>query len=219
MENFKKIIVVGGLIYKKSQMLAWVSHDLRTPITRMKLQLALSKNPDPQDLKQDLKQMEAIINDYLHFVKGNNQPVVQRINLSKLLLSLIKTASTGSSAKIYSEIKSDIFAEVNENQIKRALFNLIDNAKRFAKKIKISLMQEEKDILIFIDDDGIGLSEAEMKQVFKPFYQTTKSVSNHPKGAGLGMPIVQNIITSHGGSIWLSKSPEGGLRVKIALKL
>lgn len=206
-------------VKRKSQMLAWVSHDLRTPLTRMKLQLALFDSQKSQllSLKQDIRAMEAIINDYLNFIKGEHRCVTQRTNLSKTLQTVTELASAGSNVEIILKAPNDLFANVNENQIKRALFNLIDNAKRFANKIYLTLEKIENKIIIRIEDNGPGLTTQQIKQVFKPFYQTTESITNHPKGAGLGMPIAQNIIKSHGGSIELFKSKYSGLGILITL--
>jgi two-component system osmolarity sensor histidine kinase EnvZ len=210
-------------VQRKSQMLAWVSHDLRTPLTRMKLQLALKERTMPkslggrvQALHSDICEMEKIINDYLDFIKGETSIKLKQSNLSTLVQTVIKTARIGAKATITTEIQPKVYAKINENQFKRALFNLLDNAKKFGSHIKVRLHQEpNKQILLEIHDNGPGIPASDMPNVFKPFYRSTKH--GNVQGSGLGLPIVANIIRRHRGTVSLFQSHEGGLMVSISL--
>jgi two-component system osmolarity sensor histidine kinase EnvZ len=206
-------------VKRKSEMLAWVSHDLRTPLTRMKLQLALgSQTQQSADLLEDIHQMEKIISDYLDFAKGDRALKPTLVNLSELLNNVVKISKLGSDASFDTLINDGILVEINANQFKRALFNFIDNAKRFGSKITIKLYKTHlKEILIEIHDNGPGVPESEIKNVFKPFYRGDNYRNQRANGVGLGIPIANNIIKKHKGKIIFSKSPYGGLMVTISI--
>ena len=208
-------------VKQKSEMLAWVSHDLRTPLTRMKLQLALSEETDQTlALQQDIHQMEKIINNYLDFARGDNKFKMKNANLSKLLKNVIKTAQIGTNTSFEIDIKPAVTARINDTQLKRALFNLIDNAKRFGSKIVIKLYEtQEKLTVIEIHDNGPGIAESEIKNVFKPFYRGDNYRNQRANGVGLGIPIASSIIKKHNGAIKFMKSPMGGLMILISLNV
>jgi two-component system osmolarity sensor histidine kinase EnvZ len=207
-------------VRRKSEMLAWVSHDLRTPLTRMKLQLALGiDNEQSVALKADIHQMEKIISDYLDFAKGDTELKTKLVNLSELLKEIVKTSQIGSSVVFETDIRNRIFVKINEHQIKRALFNLIDNAKRFGSKLLIMLYKAPTGIIaIEIHDNGPGIPEAEINNVFKPFYRGDNYKNQRANGVGLGIPIANNIIRNHRGKINFSKSQLGGLMITILMK-
>ena len=208
-------------VNRKAEMLAWVSHDLRTPLTRMKLQLALTeKGVETGALQEDILQMEKIIHDYLDFAKGENKFKTKLTNLSQLVKDIVKTAKIGSKASFQAHIQNKIFASINENQFKRALFNLIDNAKRFSSKITINLYKTPKqDVAIEILDNGPGIPTTEIKNVLKPFYRGDNYRNQRANGVGLGIPIANNIIRKHAGTMTFSKNlKERGLQVAISLK-
>ncbi|NRA74214.1 MAG: HAMP domain-containing histidine kinase [Rickettsiales bacterium] len=206
-------------VKKKSEMLAWVSHDLRTPLTRMKLQLAMiQKTEQTTMLQQDVHQMEKIINDYLNFAKGDTAFKVKNTNLSQLFKEITKTAKIGTNCIFETHIEDKIYAKINDNQLKRALFNLIDNAKRFGSKIIIKLYKNQnKSIVIEIHDNGSGIAESEIKNVFKPFYRGDNYKNQRANGVGLGIPIAATIIKNHNGLIKFTNSPLGGVMITILL--
>lgn len=205
-------------VKRKAQMLAWVSHDLRTPLTRMKLQLAIGGKDQIQLLKADICELEKIISDYLDFVKGEADIKISKINLTKLMTDAIKVSSMDTKTKFHFKADADIYINANENQFKRAMANLLDNAKRFGTKVKIELKDMNKEVIIEIHDNGPGIPEQDLKDVFKPFYRGNSYNNMHTKGSGLGLPIVQNIIRKHLGTITLTRSKkEGGLMVVISI--
>ena len=206
-------------VKRKAEMLAWVSHDLRTPLTRMKLQLALNKRTEQTTvLQEDIHQMEKIINDYLDFAKGDNSFKTKIVNLSQLLKKIIKTAQIGVNILFDIHIQDKISAEINEDQFKRAVFNLIDNAKRFGSKIAVKLYKNrKKSIVIEIHDDGPGIAQTEIHNIFKPFYRGDNYKNQRANGVGLGIPIASTIIKKHNGIMIFSNSPLGGLMVTISV--
>lgn len=202
-------------VKRKAEMLAWVSHDLRTPLTRMKLQLELGGD-QIQLIKADIGELEKIINDYLDYVKGETDVKRSRVNLTRLIKDTIKASSLDTKAKFKFDFDKDVYINANENQFKRALANLFDNAKRFGTKVKVRLKNMKNEIIIEIHDNGPGIPEQEFKDVFKPFYRGNNN--RYTKGSGLGLPIVENIIRKHEGSIALARSQEeGGLVVVISV--
>lgn len=204
-------------VKRKAQMLAWVSHDLRTPLTRMKLQLALNDKDDRiQLLKADMSNMEKIINDYLAFVKGESEIKMAKINLTKLLREAVQTASLGYKTKLKFEGNGTVYINANEDQLKRAISNLLDNACRFGTKVIVKLKAKAELATIEIHDNGPGIPEQDLQDAFKPFYRGNSYYNKNSGGSGLGLPIVQNIVKKHNASINLSRSKEGGLLVVIS---
>jgi two-component system osmolarity sensor histidine kinase EnvZ len=208
---------IENQIRQRTEMLAGVSHDLRTPITRINLQLALMKPSKAlRDIKNDIQEMESIINDYLDFAKGEDSHKVTSTNLNNFLKSIVQKykrqgidISLVSNKVFNSNIRSDAF--------KRAVQNLIDNATRFASKIEIHLREEKKFIVIEVNDNGPGIDKHEMKKVFQPFYRVEHSRNQTTGGIGLGLSIAQDIIIRHGGNILLEKSSLGGLKASIII--
>ena len=162
--------------------------------------------------------MRKIINDYLDFAKGDKELKTKLVNLSKLLKEVLKTSELGSTASFNTHIQDKIFVELNENQFKRALFNLIDNAKRFGSQITVKLYRTlTNSITLEIHDNGPGIPQTEINNVFKPFYRGDNYRNQRANGVGLGIPIASNIVKKHRGAINFSKSPYGGLMVSISL--
>ena len=202
---------------QRSEMLSGISHDLRTPLTRLKLQLALMKDGDlSKKMSLDIDEMEKMLNEYLQFTSSNYQEKNETFDVSKLIENIIlKYANTSISI----ELIPRIYMEGRKNLIQRSINNLIDNALKHAKKINLSLSKKNNNILIIIDDDGPGIPEHEHENVFKPFYKIDKSRGESRSSVGLGLSITSDAIKSHGGNIILEKSPLNGLRVKIFLPL
>jgi len=202
---------------QRSEMLSGISHDLRTPLTRLKLQLALMKDEDlSKKMSLDINEMEKMLNEYLQFTSSNYQEKNETFDISELIENIIsKYANTNISAKIISRI----YMDGRKNLIQRSINNLIDNALKHAKKVNLNLSKKKNNILIIIDDDGPGIPDHEHENVFKPFYKLDKSRGESKSSVGLGLSITSDAIKSHGGNIILEKSPLSGLRVKIFLPL
>jgi len=208
---------IENQIKQRTEMLAGVSHDLRTPITRIKLQLAIMKQSEAiQEINHDIQDMENIINDYLDFAKGEDYYHTSKVDLDTLLREMI-TKYKHSDIKISVISNKQISFDVRVNAFKRAIQNLIDNASRFANTVEINLYQKEGFIIIDIDDDGPGIAKQELKKVFQPFYRIEHSRNQATGGIGLGLSISQDIILRHGGNIVLAKSKLGGLKASIIL--
>ena len=200
---------------QRSEMLSGISHDLRTPLTRLKLQLELIKDEELSDkMSNDIDEMEKMLNDYLEFAKTQSQEKTEQINIIELLKSLIKTINNENLIIISSH---EIFLKGRKQALSRCLFNLIQNGLTYGNKVKISVKKTSNRVLIFFDDNGPGIPSEEYKNVFKPFYRLDKSRSLNKSGVGLGLAIVEDIIHAHGGSVHLSKSNQGGLCVKVSL--
>ena len=200
---------------QRSEMLSGISHDLRTPLTRIKLQLAFIKDKQLSNkLSGDVMEMEKMLNEYLQFSKNRSSEKGEKFNLSKLLDDTIEKYSN---KNIAIEISQNILFHGKKTLINRCISNLLDNAVKYGKNIKVNLKKSNNNIILLIDDDGPGIPKNEYENVFKPFYKIDKSRSETKSSVGLGMSIASDIIQSHGGNIKLEKSILKGLRVKITL--
>jgi two-component system osmolarity sensor histidine kinase EnvZ len=200
---------------QRTAMLAGVSHDLRTPLTRMKLQAAiLPAGPDVAALKEDINDMERMLNAYLDFVRGEGGEQAARTDLKEILERIAANLRRqGATAELTAA--GDLSMPLRPVAFERALANLANNARKYAQNIKLSAERNDDVIQIQIDDDGPGIPPDKYEDVFKPFYRVEGSRNPSTGGVGLGLPIAQDIVHSHGGEIVLDKSPMGGLRVTI----
>lgn len=215
-------------IQQRTEMLAGVSHDLRTPLTRINLALSLftdRKTKSARDQKyideihHDIKDMEQMIEAYLTFAKGEGHEKSELINVTKLFEEI--TLQTRRQYKNFSmNIKVDKNFELplKKNALKRAIVNLINNGYQFADKVKCTLSCANHCFKIKIEDNGPGIPETEYENVFKPFYQIEAGKATD-KNLGLGLPIAKDIVASHGGRIKLGRSKDQGLAIKIKLPL
>jgi len=200
---------------QRSEMLSGISHDLRTPLTRIKLQLALIKdNKISEKLSDDVQEMEKMLNEYLQFASFRSTEHSENFSLSNLVLNVVKKYEN---KNITSSIKDSIFMNGRKNLITRCLNNLIDNSIKYGNKLQINLFKSSNHNIITIDDDGPGIDEKEYENVFRPFYKINKSRGDSKSSVGLGLSIASDIVRSHGGNITLDKSPLKGLRVKVFL--
>ncbi len=200
---------------QRSEMLSGISHDLRTPLTRIKLQLAFIKDEEiTNKLSRDVDEMEKMLNEYLQFSRSNFTEKSEKFNLSELIMSIVKKYEN---KNILVDQETEIFFSGRKNLIQRCLNNLLDNAINFSKNIKIKQQKIKKNVLIFVEDDGPGIPPSEYENVFKPFYKVDKSRNQTKSSVGLGLSIASDIIRSHGGNIELGKSEMGGLKIKIFL--
>ena len=202
---------------QRSEMLSGISHDLRTPLTRLKLQLALLKQQDlAKKMSDDIEEMERMLNEYLEFSRHQKNEETESVNINNLITEVIKKYDD---KKINFIFGDNFEINIRLNGIKRCLVNLIDNGFSYGKKVEIIAKKKANYLIILVDDDGPGIPEEEYKNVMKPFYRIDKSRGLNKSGVGLGLSIANDIIRSHGGDIFLDKSPLNGLRVKISLPL
>jgi len=200
---------------QRSEMLSGISHDLRTPLTRIKLQLAMIKDNDlSKKLSMDVDEMEKMLNEYLQFASTDAKDKTETFDLSKLIWSIVKKYEN---QNIITDFNSEIYFNGRKNLIQRCIINLIDNSQKYAKKILIKVDKLSSNIIISIEDDGPGIPKSEYQNIVKPFYKIDKSRSDSKSSVGLGLSISSDIARSHGGDIDFNKSKLGGLKVKISL--
>ena len=202
---------------QRSEMLSGISHDLRTPLTRLKLQLSFIKDEElSKKMSLDISEMEKMLNEYLQFTSSSYLEKDETFDISELIESTINKYTNDNISK---EIIPRIYMNGRKNLIQRSLNNIIDNSIKYADKINVMLSKKNNNILITIDDDGFGIPKNEYQNVFKPFYKLDKSRGDSRSSVGLGLSITSDIIKSHGGNIVLEKSPLNGLRVRVFLPL
>ena len=200
---------------QRSEMLSGISHDLRTPLTRMKLQTAFIKENDiSQKLTEDINEMEKMLNEYLQFTNLSYKEKDELFNLSQLIAEIIERYNNKNISK---NLSPRVYINGRKNLIKRCINNLIDNSIKYGNKVNIELAKKNTNLFIKIEDDGPGIPENEYDNVFKPFYKINKSRADSKSSVGLGLSIASDIIRSHGGYIKLEKSSLNGLGVKIFL--
>ena len=202
-------------INQRTEMLSGISHDLRTPLTRMKLQIAFIEDKETiRKLTEDINEMEKMLNEYLQFTSSSYAEKDEMFNLSELIGVVIEKYNN---ENISQNLIPRIYYNGRKNLINRCLNNLIDNAIKYANKVEVTLNKKNTNLFIIIDDDGPGISKNEYENVFKPFYKIDKGRADSKSSVGLGLSISSDIIKSHGGNIILEKSKMNGLRVKIFL--
>ena len=200
---------------QRNEMLSGISHDLRTPLTRMKLQIAFIEDKDlANKLAEDINEMEKMLNEYLQFTSSSYIEKNEMFNLSELIDQVVNKYNN---KNIENDLTPRVYINGRKNLINRCLNNIIDNALKYGGKVKIKLHKKNTNLFITIDDDGPGIPNKEHENVFKPFYKIDKGRADSKSSVGLGLAISSDIIRSHGGNIMLEKSKMNGLRVKIFL--
>ena len=200
---------------QRSEMLSGISHDLRTPLTRMKLQTAFIKDKSTAvKLTEDINEMEKMLNEYLQFTSSSFLEKDELFNLSELMDEIINKYNNNNISR---NIQSRIYFNGRKNLIKRCFNNLIENSIKYGNKLNIELSKKKLNLVIKVEDDGPGIPENEYENVFKPFYKIDKGRADSKSSVGLGLSIASDIIRSHGGNIMLNKSSLNGLEVKIFL--
>ncbi len=202
---------------QRSEMLSGISHDLRTPLTRLKLQLAMIEQKNiSNNMSKDIDEMENMLNDYLQFAKTQSQEETISINLLNLFDEIKKDLKNENLNIISHETT---FLKGRRSALKRCFENVIQNSLIYGEKVYINIQKSPNRLIIIIEDDGPGIPEEQFKNVFKPFFRLDKSRSLNKSGVGLGLAIVEDIINSHGGNIQLGKSKYNGLQTKISLPI
>ena len=201
---------------QRAEMLSGISHDLRTPLTRLKLQLAMLKQKDiSESMSKDIDEMEKMLNDYLQFAKTQVQEPSTIINLNDLLISISNKFNNKNFT--FNESSDLIELKGRLTALQRSFENIIQNGLTYGKKVNVEIQKGNRLATILFEDDGPGIPEDQYKNVFKPFFRLDKSRSLNQSGVGLGLAIVEDVINSHGGNIQLGKSKKNGLLVKISL--
>ena len=206
---------------QRTEMLAGVSHDLRTPLTRMKLQIEmLERTPETRELQDDIQEMERMIDGYLTFARGEGSESLSKINLASLIEEIISTERRdGSLINFVNKSKTIKSVTLRPQAIKRAITNLIINSKKYAETVKVEFEYNSEHAIITIDDNGPGIKPEHRDDVFKAFFRLDPSRNTDTGGTGLGLTIAKDIIQSHGGDLLLSEASLGGLRATITLPL
>jgi len=208
---------IKRFLKQRTDMLAGVSHDLRTPLTRMKLQLSLLKDEKAKkELEIDINEMTAMLDSYVSFVRSEAPEPIESINLNKLLNEIIKN-SNNEKYKINFNEKNNIQTSGRPLQLKRAFQNIIDNSIRYSNKLEIEIYLQNDECFIIFEDNGPGIPSQNYEDVFKPFFTLDPSRNKLKGESGLGLSITRDIIRSQGGEIKLSKSKLGGLKSIIQL--
>ncbi len=200
---------------QRSEMLSGISHDLRTPLTRMKLQITFIKDKElSKKLTEDVDEMEKMLNEYLQFTSSSFAEKDEMFNLTDLINEIIEKYDNDN---ISLELMPRVYFNGRKNLITRCINNLLNNAIKYAKKVNIELNKNNNNLFIKIEDDGPGIPKTEYENVFKPFYKINKGRADSKSSVGLGLSIASDIIKSHGGNIKLDKSKMNGLSVKVFL--
>jgi two-component system osmolarity sensor histidine kinase EnvZ len=204
-------------VAQRTEMLAGVSHDLKTPLTSMKLQLAMMpQTPEAEGLATDVADMERMIEGYLAFARGEgNEPVVP-VDLTLLAESVVERfRRNGASIDLHCE--GTIKGQARKDALRRCVNNIIGNAVRYAPHVAVRVGKRGEMLEIVVDDDGPGIPPDKREEVFKAFFRLESSRNLKTGGTGLGLTITRDILRGHGGDVVLETSPLGGLRAKMQL--
>jgi two-component system osmolarity sensor histidine kinase EnvZ len=205
-------------IEQRTTLLASVSHDLRTPLTRLKLALALAEPSKRHEaMKADLAEMEHMIDEYLAFARGEGGEAAETVHL-RALLEQVSEGALRAGAQVAVAADPDLTASVRPNALKRALSNLVMNAAVHGEHVEVAArVRPQGGVEIFVDDDGPGIPEDRYEEAFKAFGRLDEARNQNAKGVGLGLAIARDVARGHGGDITLSRSPLGGLRAVVRL--
>jgi len=206
---------IRRFLAQRTEMLAGVSHDLRTPLTRLRLALAMlpkdeAWREDVVEMTEDVEEMERMISGYLAFARGEGTEQAKPIDLAAMLTDVAAAARRGG-ANIEINVPDTLTVSLRADAVKRAITNLVDNARRHASRVMVSAVSRGRSVLVNVDDDGPGIAAEQREDVFRPFQ------SGSTGGTGLGLTIARDIVRAHGGDISLEDSPLGGLRARVRL--
>ncbi len=206
-------------IEQRTEMLAGVSHDLRTPLTRMKLQLAmLGDDAEIEELKADVEEMEKMVDGYLAFARGEGSGAPEPADISAVLEQVVASARK-EGAKIDLHTEEHLVLPLRLDAIRRCLMNVVLNAVRYGKHVQVRAGRRADAVEVLVDDDGPGIPADQREAVFRAFFRLDPSRNLETGGVGLGLTIARDVVRAHGGDILLDDSPLGGLRARLRLPL
>jgi len=208
---------ISRFMDQRTELLAGVSHDLRTPLTRLNLHLAMQEDSEEnRAARGDLKDMESMLNGYLDFARGQMDEESETVSLNEFLSSIL---SKYESPNLELKIGTDREILVKTTLMERAVTNLISNAQKYGDQIVVETSLSDSNTVIAIEDNGPGIPEDKLDEVFRPFYRLDSARNQNIEGTGLGLSIARDIIRNHGGTIGLMKASLGGLRAEIRLPI
>lgn len=213
---------ISRFVQQRTDMLAGVSHDLRTPLTRMKLELAMMPGTEAEALKDDLSEMEHMLDEYLAFARGQGGELAAETDIGQLLRDIAvnagrKAAANAPSKAVDVNLAGDLVVQVRPNAMRRCLTNLVDNALRYGSRAELSAAEKGNAVEITVEDDGPGIPVDKREEVFRPFYRLEGARTLASGSVGLGLAIARDIARGHGGDVTLSDSRFGGLRAVVRL--
>jgi two-component system osmolarity sensor histidine kinase EnvZ len=208
-------------ITQRTEMLAGVSHDLRSPLTRMRLELAmLGDNPDAKGIADDIAEMERMIEGYLAFARGEGSETPTPTGLGSLVAEVVdgaRRSTQGVNIRLDAEADTTLTVPVRPNAFKRCLANLVGNACLHGRNVVVSAHRLADSIEILVDDDGPGIPASSREEVFRPFFRLDRSRNPKTGGTGLGLTIARDVARGHGGDVILEAAPTGGLRARVTV--
>ena len=203
-------------VEQRTAMLAGVSHDLRTILTRFKLEIAfLGDGPKVKPLKEDVEEMQRMLEAYMAFVRGDGGEKTETVNLQELVTSISSAVARGKSTVTLDA--QDVDVKLKPNAFRRLISNLLGNAIRYAKNVSISARVVERMLTVLVDDDGPGIAPEKREDAFRPFVRLDHARNLDETGTGLGLAIALDIAHAHGGELTLDESPQGGLRAMVQI--
>lgn len=205
-------------VQQRTEMLAGVSHDLKTPLTRMKLQLAMMGDIDVAPLQEDVVEMEHMLDEYLDFARGEGGEDMQSVDLAEVVEETVATAQrAGSDGRLRLERAPSVVMSIRRQSLKRCVMNLIDNALKHGTHVLVTLARSGRFVEILVDDDGPGIPPERREEAFRPFHRLDEGRNLQRGGVGLGLAIARDSARAHGGDLVLEDSPLGGLRAVVRL--
>ncbi|MEI9996644.1 MAG: ATP-binding protein [Rhizomicrobium sp.] len=207
-------------VQQRTEMLAGVSHDLKTPLSRMKLALAMmGETADIRAMRADIVEMEHMLDEYLDFARGEGGEQSAVGDLSDLARDAVSAAAAarGAAARVTVEAPGAVVVDMRQKAMRRCATNLIENALKYGKLVRVSVLRDERFARLIVDDDGPGIPPERREEAFRPFHRLDEGRNLQAGGSGLGLAIARDVARAHGGEIVLETSPMGGLRATIRL--
>lgn len=208
-------------LQQRTEMLAGVSHDLKTPLTRIRLQLAMmGKSPDIEGMRKDVIEMEHMLDEYLQFARGQageQAEPTDMVGLTREAAERAVRSRMADSARLSFETSDPVMLTVRKRAIGRCITNLVDNALKYGRHVSLSLRRDERVVEIWVEDDGPGIPEQKREEAFRPFHRLDEGRNLQTGGVGLGLAIARDIARAHGGDLVLASSAAGGLRAILRL--
>jgi signal transduction histidine kinase len=206
-------------VVDRTQMLAAIAHDLRTPLTRLSFRLESVDGPERDRMRADVAEMEAMVKATLGLAKADNAPTErQRLDLGSLVEKVVdELAETGRAAS--SDVQETLVVDGDQLELRRLVSNLVENGLNYGGKVHVRVFSDGAYAVADVEDEGPGIPQAELEQVFEPFYRLERSRSRETGGTGLGLSVARSIARAHGGDVELSNRRSGGLRARLSLPM